>query len=151
MNIFSKRLPDFEVFDKITMEVIPRYKQSGLSGDEWRQHVKITFLFKGEEIHSFGTNSMESACLMLGAELITNTSPIPDKVIKAEDKKCFQPSCCNDATRTFFIKQLYSDRGEKLDVEDTGGLTYLRKFCEKHSIRGDCSREDSDDNYQEGK
>lgn len=31
-----KRHPDFETYDRITIDTVERYKTSGLSGDEWR-------------------------------------------------------------------------------------------------------------------
>lgn len=148
MTEFQKRLPDFEVFDKITMEVIPRYKQSGLSGDEWRQHVEVTLYFKGKEIKRFGARTMHIASMMLGHELIfiTEDESIPDKVRELEKVKCFQSSCDQDATTKNYLKNLFSSSGMKLDASEIH-FPYYRKFCDKHSTRGDCSREDCDKNY----
>ncbi len=49
-TVFHKRLRDFESFDEIRLKVVPRYKTSGLSGDEWRTGVLIEFMFKGQVI-----------------------------------------------------------------------------------------------------
>lgn len=146
-RLWHKRHDDFESFDRITMEIIPRYKQSGLSGDEWRQHVEVTFWFKGHEVHSFGCRGMEGALMMCGGEWLKSQSPIPDKVIKLEEDTCDQPSCSDPPTYRYFLKELFSRSGEKLDVGDRHGARYFRKFCDKHATRGDCGREDSDDNY----
>lgn len=32
--------PDAQAFDEIRIVTVPRYKQSGLSGDEWRIHAE---------------------------------------------------------------------------------------------------------------
>lgn len=45
-----KRLPDWEPYDKITIEIMPRLKTSGMSGDEWRTSAKVTLWHKGRPI-----------------------------------------------------------------------------------------------------
>lgn len=146
-KLWHKRHRDFEVFDRITMEIVPRYKESGLSGDEWRQHVEVKFWFKGHEIASNGCRDMSAAAMLLGSWLIDSSSPIADKVLKLEDDLCDQPSCTEPPTHRYILKELFSQRGEKLDVADVHGARYFRKFCQKHGTRGNCGREDSDDNY----
>ena len=141
---FQKRLPEFEVFDKITMEIVSRYKQSELSGDEWRQHVEVTFYFKGEAVKRYGCRDMTAAQQLLGWHLIHLSGEqydeaIPDKVRELEEIKCFQPSCCNDATHRLYLDQLFSETGQKLDPEEKA-FKYYRKFCPNHLTRGDCSR-----------
>ena len=78
---FQKRLPEFEVFDKITMEIIPRYKTSGLSGDKWRQHVEVSFYFKEKCIKRFGCRNMNVASMMLGHHLILISENSDDEAI----------------------------------------------------------------------
>lgn len=146
-SLHHKRLPDFEVFDKITFEVTPRWKTSGLSGDEWRQHVEVTFWFKGVAVHNAGFRDMQCALLLAGAEWIRSQEPIPDKVIEIEHSTCDQPSCPSVATVRLMVKVRYSERGDKLDAADQYGEVY-RQFCERHRRRGDCSREDNDSNYE---
>jgi hypothetical protein len=145
-KLWHKRLTDFEPFDKITFEIVPRYKESGLSGDEWRQHVEVTFWFKGHEVHSFGCRNMESASMMLGHHLINAACPIPDKVIDVEKDMCDQPSCVQPPVYRYILKEEFSRSGEKLDSKNGCGRHY-RQFCERHRKRGDCGREDSDQNY----
>ena len=146
-KLWHKRHHDFEVFDRVTFEVVPRYKESHLSGNEWRQHVEAVFWFKGCEVMRKGCRDMQSAALMLGSWLIGETSPIPDLVLKLEDDLCDQPGCTEPPTHRYILKELFSDRGEKLDKKDSGHSRYYRKFCQKHGTRGDCGREDSDSNY----
>jgi len=146
-NSYHKRLSGWEAFDHITMQIVPRYKTSGLSGDEWRQSVRVEFWFKGHLVHDYTTRDMNTAILFLGNEWMLAQEPIPDKVIALEKDLCDQPSCGKPALITYAIKQEFSDRGHKLDKDDLYGIAY-RRFCEDHLRRGDCSREDSDDNYE---
>jgi len=145
-DLWHKRLKDFESFDKITFEVVPRYKTSGLSGDEWRQHVQVNFWFKGEVVHEAGFGNMRSALMMVGAEWLRAQEPIPEKVIKLEESGvCDQPSCARMAEGRFLIKRETSQQG---DFIEQNTFKNFRRFCKKHLRRGDCSREDSDDNYE---
>jgi len=43
--------PDANSFDEIRIRTIPRYKTSGLSGDEWRISMVTEFLRKGKVVH----------------------------------------------------------------------------------------------------
>jgi hypothetical protein len=142
---FHKRLPEFGSVDRIALEVVPRYKQGYLSGDEWRQHVRVVFYYKGLEVASYDSNSLESAILQLGSVFL-NRYPISNSILKAESELCDQPSCAEKAVYCFTLKQEFSTEGHKLDASECHFKKY-RQFCEKHSTRGDCDREDCDDNY----
>ena len=144
MTAHHKRHPDFEAFDRIELRLVPRFKTSGLSGNEWRVSVIAEFFFKGEKVHEAGYSDMKHAMLMLGSDWVA--AQIPTRVIEIEETKCSQPSCPKDATDKFWLKQEYSAQGHRLDPSDRHGQPYLQ-FCAEHSHRGDCSREDSDDNY----
>ena len=147
---FHKRLNDWENYDRIEFKVVPRYKTSDLSGDEWRQHVEVTCYFKGEPVLSFGVRDMAIALALTPGKLITESNNgIQDAVIKREhDGACDQPSCEKQSVGRFLIKEEFSERGHKLDKADSHGLRYYRQFCKTHLRRGDCGREDSDDNYE---
>ena len=146
-GMWHKRHHDFESFDKITFEIVPRYKESGISGDEWRQHVEVQFWFKGHIVHSAGFGNMRTALMMTSAEWIRAQEPILDTVIKIEEDTCDQPSCGEPPIHRYILKDRFSNKGEKLDKSDGSGRQYYRQFCEKHGVRGDCGREDSDNNY----
>lgn len=146
-NFYHRRLPEWEAFDEISLRIIPRYKTSGLSGDEWRQHVEIEFFHKGQIVYSAGTSTMEAAILMLGAHFVKQQEPIPDRVIEIENGTCDQPSCKASAVGRYLVKRLTAANGEWLDMNDQR-LQYYRKFCKVHARRGDCSREDCDENYE---
>lgn len=145
--INHKRLPDFESFDRIEFRVVPRYKTSGMSGDEWRQHVQVDFFFKGEKVHEKEFRDMQTALMMVGAAWVKAQEPIPMRVIEIESTKCDQPSCAADAVVKYLLKVETSDRGDYLDPAHRYGRKY-RQFCKRHARRGDCSREDADKNYE---
>lgn len=145
---FHKRLRDFEAFDEIRFRVVPRFKTSGLSGDEWRQHVEVEFVFKGSIVHATGFRDMQTALMMAPAEWVRAQEPIPDGVIEAERAGiCDQPSCTSPSAGRFLLKRETAADGRYLDPANLHFRSY-RQFCKRHVRRGDCSREDSDDNYE---
>ena len=146
-TIHHKRARRWEAFDKVTIEVVPRYKTSHLSGDEWRTSVMVQFWFKGVMVHAWSTGTMQGAIMCLGGEWEQHSSPIHEGVRAREKTACDQPGCDQDATAKFVLIRETSKHGEWLDPRESS-LTHYRQFCEKHSQRGDCSREDADDNYQ---
>jgi hypothetical protein len=148
-RLHHKRLHRFESFDRIELQVVPRYKTSGMSGDEWRQHVAVKFFFKGECVHETGANSMQNALMLLPSEWVRAQEPIPSRIIEMEySGLCDQPSCPNQAEGRFKIKRETADNGSWLDPEEWRYHESYRQFCKRHIKRGDCSREDADDNYE---
>lgn len=145
-ELWHRRTRDWVAFDHIELKVVPRYKTSGLSGDEWRTSVVLRFYFKGLQVHERSFSTMDAALLMLGREWIEQQEPISTAVIDREDKLCDQPSCCNKWVAKYRLKRLTDTNGHWLDMKDQYGA-YYRKFCAVHLRRGDCSREDSDGNY----
>ena len=147
-TMWHKRHDDFESFDKITMELVERYKTSELSGNEWRFSVAIRFWFKGECVHEKHFNGMQSAIMMLPSEWLRAQEPIPQRVIDIEEAgACSQPACTEKAVGRFKLKRLFSERGDALDPADVT-LNHYREFCKRHVRRGDCGREDCDNNYE---
>lgn len=148
--MFHKHLSDWENYDRIEFKIVPRYKTSGLSGDEWRQHVEVTFYFKGIEVRSFGCRDMQCAlALAPGRVLSWSDEGIADSVIDMERSGiCDQPSCDKPSVGRLRIKEEFGDRGQRLHPEESLRGNAYRQFCKTHIRRGDCSREDSDDNYE---
>ncbi len=146
-SLWHRRTRDWVAFDKITLEVVPRYKTSGMSGDEWRTGVALKFWFKGQLIEEEFRTSMEAAIRHLAVIHDEKTCPISDKIIAVEKTKCDQASCSADAVARFKLKRLTADDGEFLDMAEQYSDHY-RQFCKQHLRRGDCSREDADDNYE---
>lgn len=145
---WHKRHGDWEAFDRIELEVVPRYKTSGMSGDEWRTSVLVRFYFKGEVVHERSYSAMKYALMMLGHEWVTKQEPIPSEVIEIEKTRCDQAGCSAEAVAKYVLKKEYSARGELLDSTGLPSWKHYRQFCQKHCERGDCGMEDQDDNYE---
>lgn len=151
-HVYFKRLDEDEWYDEVRMSTVPRYKQSGLSGDEWRHHVEIEFLRKGVVLKSKGFHSLKDA-LAAAPGILFYYAPADDdaELVKAKqadfDSLCFQPSCANKATVEYRLKKEYCNVAPHDGGHDTHGDT-RRRFCDKHKTRGDCGFEDSDMNYE---
>ena len=52
--------PDAQAFDEVRITTVPRYKMSGLSGDEWRISGKIQLLRKGKVVAEKGCEATPS-------------------------------------------------------------------------------------------
>ena len=148
MNPQHKRLRYWEAFDEVRIRCVPRYKTSGLSGDEWRNGAVIELLHKGGVVAERFYTSMQAAIMYLPTFIDESITPIPEPVLDLELKYCDQPSCRNRAVNRYKIKKLYSDRGEELAPHDYPWPYFYRQFCAVHSVRGDCGLEDSDANYE---
>ena len=46
--------PDAQAFDEIRIITVPRYKTSGMSGDEWRISARIEFMRNGQVVNTEG-------------------------------------------------------------------------------------------------
>jgi hypothetical protein len=147
---FHRRLDDWEPFDKIEFKVVPRYKESELSGDEWRVGVHVKFWFKENLIQEEFFHDMQQALMMIPSMWLQISCPIPNKVIEIEKNLCDQPGCNNPAEHKLVLKKRAGREGW---VEDDGSYpcVYYRKFCSKHLTRGNCGLEDADRNYVEAK
>lgn len=144
---FYKRHPDDEYYDKITIETVPRYKTSEMSGDEWRVSATMKFWRKGQLVFERTFNKMETAAIAMPWFFKTAGEGPEFKQIK-DEKLCDQPGCGNDAVNEFRLKKEYSERGEELSEKNMSSFEKRRKFCERHARRGDCGLEDSDSNYE---
>jgi len=136
--------PDRQAFDEVRMTTMPRYKMSGLSGDEWRISAKVEFLYKGQVVYEFDTQNIDVAIQLIQYHSIKEQEPIPYNPSEFWDKYCNQEGCKNIATITYKVKNRYCREGHKSDVL---GIE-VRRFCEKHKTRGDCGLEDTDANYE---
>jgi hypothetical protein len=140
-----KALPGDELYDAITLQVVPRFKDSELSGSQWRHSVVIRFWIKGEIVREVWRHTMDDAIMQLGGIMVGGG--VPMEVINRNELLCDQPSCAAKATTRMTIKTEYSDRGERLHEESCEHHVAWRKFCITHSTRGTQSNEDCDDNY----
>lgn len=144
-DLYHRRLHDWEPYDAIIISIKPRYKTSELSGDEWRTTTIIDFCFKHEVFRSETASSIEAAVMMLGGLLIGGGGLLKE-YLELERKCCDQKGCSNPAIGRLELKRLTAADGSWLDSTDNT-MRYYRQFCAEHIQRGDCDREDSDDNY----
>ena len=135
--------PDAQAFDKIVIEIVPRYKTSGLSGDEWRISTKTSFYRKGNLIAEIAHGKMEYT---VGSLFHDYHALIDDgKAYFAGDGvHCDQEGCDELKTITYLKKSDVCREGHKTEVSD---ISKYRHFCDKHKIRGNCGLDDADDNY----
>jgi hypothetical protein len=153
-----KQHPDDELVDRVEMKIVPRFKQSGMSGDEWRTSGQTRMFHKGMLLYERAYLTLADAAkhlpwlvTVVGEELLfsddTELNKRHDALVDSKGKKCMQAGCSKDATHVFQINELFSERGHKLDATENERFVSLRAFCDEHAERGDCDREDCDDNY----
>lgn len=142
------RLNDDDFIDEIHIRTIPRFKTSGLSGDEWRHSIQVIALRKGRLIGEHSWNKLDWALERLlpwiNDELL---SPI-DKPDISEDR-CDQPGCSEPWTVLYrMTKRACGKCGNQEMYAGSEEHPYLRAFCERHAHRGDSDLDDMDSIYE---
>lgn len=142
-----KRHDDDEWWDEIRITTVPRYKTSGLSGDEWRVSAKIEVFRKGVLMGEKYMSKLEYAAAMLPGYLLQ----LGDEGFSGNhedfEKLCFQPGCKEVAEVEYELKdEYYPSYRDKMPKKEWRG-SVRRRFCGKHALRGDCGLEDADANY----
>lgn len=149
-RLHHKRHRDSGWYDRVELDIVPRYKTSGLSGDEWRTSVRARWYFKGllvgEEF--FGRDIDRALSYLPHVIAVASDNGASSEWLAHEKKKCDQPGCSDDAVARFKIKRHTSECGEYLHPDETQYSDSFRQFCKQHLRRGDCGREDADDNYE---
>lgn len=137
---------DDEGVDRIVLSVVDRFKQSGLSGDEWRYSVDVSFHRKGKEVYRTHYGKMQWAIMALAYEWMTWPEKSPTPMWGLDEKQCAQYGCAEPAEVVYRLKEEFSAQGEG-PIPDT--LHNCRRaYCAKHRERGDSDREDCMDNYE---
>jgi hypothetical protein len=141
--------PDDERFDDIHIRCVERWKESELSGDEWRFSYVAEIKRKGELIVTVSASKLD--WLLQGLQWRILTMGEDDKFDRdawnRTKSKCDQPGCDKDPIIFCIRRRRYSERGEELAPNDFYDGKEYRQFCAKHKIRGDCGLDDSDANY----
>ncbi len=134
--------PDAQGFDEVRIVTVPRYKTSGLSGDEWRISAEVQFWRKGILRHTVAHGNIETACGCAYADLMR---AIDDgrAYFAGEGNFCDQEGCSRESTVTYRLRQSFCRDGHAAVPRPT-----VRKFCDVHKKRGDCGLDDSDANYE---
>jgi len=136
--------PDAQGFDEVRLITVPRYKESGMSGDEWRISIKAQYWRKGElKFEETVASNMESACSFMGYKY-TVACEGSFQFYGGEKDYCDQEGCSKKATVTYSKKHSFCRDGHKTENTDT----VIRLFCDDHKTRGDCGLDDADCNYQ---
>lgn len=139
--------PDAQAFDEVRIKIIPRFKESELSGSEWRTHAEIEFYRKGKLILSDGVGNMETACGMVYAKYVTAIDN-GNAYFAGDGVHCDQEGCSELAKYLYRIKQDYCAGPGKCEQKKESYSAAHRCFCEKHSHRGDQDLQDNDANYE---
>lgn len=143
-NFSNDLRPDSQAFDEVRIVTTPRYKTSGLSGNEWRISATVQILRKGKIVHEQGYGNVEYAARFLPA-LLVELHDNGKAYFAGENDSCDQEGCSKEATVFYRKKKDWcSGCGESKEI--TFGKKY-RKFCEEHKLRGDCGLDDADENY----
>jgi len=139
--------PNEQCFDKVVIETIPRYKTSDASGDEWRYHVRTTLFKKGIACVTDDNGNVENAVRGLDHFFRKSRGKGHGEVF---DDLCDQESCPNVATHTYKIKKEFCrcGCGHESDPYEFFKTPLVRKFCVRHSTRGNCALDDADRNYE---
>lgn len=148
---FNRALkPDAQAFDAISITTVPRYKTSGLSGDEWRISAKVEFFRKGRSVHEQHCRDVETACRLM-AWFHAKACDDGKGFFAGENDLCDQEGCSEPATVTYALKKSFCTscgHGREPPFTSLAGDKYIRRFCERHSTRGDCGLDDADTNYE---
>lgn len=135
--------PDAQAFDEIRTKTLPRFKESELSGSEWRISAHTQFLRKGKVVYEFTTSNIEYATRLMDSKAI-DCSEGNGSYYAGEGELCDQEGCADRAAVVLRLKKRYSREGMSKDPYGTE----VRYFCERHRHRGDCGLEDADENYE---
>ena len=141
---FYVRHDDDAWVDEVRIQTIPRYKTSGLSGDEWRVSVRVQLLRKGCVVAERGYGTIDAAVAFLPGFLIERRE-LGCMDPPETESLCFQPGCSEPAVSEYRLRKEYCQRGH---ASEPAFADMRRKFCQKHLQRGDCGLEDADANYE---
>lgn len=138
--------PDAQAFDEIRIVTVPRYKTSGLSGDEWRISTTTQFYRKGNLVHETTHGSIEYAVRLLDYDFL-NACDNGKGYFAGEGDLCDQEGCAKPAT--IVLEQTKEGCSRCGEVKEPKWSRPFRKFCDEHKQRGDSSLDDMDDHYKE--
>lgn len=143
--------PEDERYDSIDIHVVERWKESELSGDEWRFSYIANVKRKGEVIIEIASSKMEWLLDGLKWRIFTagEEGTMDQDAWKRTQDLCDQPGC--EEIPVVFYKRLkrYTNRGDELAPSEYYDGNEYRQFCNSHRRRGDCDLDDADHNYQE--
>lgn len=140
------RHEDDEWYDEIHVYVEERWKESELSGDEWRFAYVAEFRRKGFVQKRAVAHKLEWLLPKIAAHQSFAPVGDDDDARRDFDELCFQPGCSEAATLEYRKKKDWCHRCGN-DREISYG-EHHRRFCHRHRSRGDCGLDDADANYE---
>lgn len=153
-----KRHRDDKWIDEVKIETIIRWKESELSGDQFRTSVRVQLIRKGRVLIERGFGDMNTAVMYLPSMMATpcpaeqpwddDTTLPDDGSLYGDGIMCDQVGCKELGTKKRTLINEYSNDGFK---RPSYGRRHYRVFCLKHSGRGDYALEDADNNYEENR
>lgn len=141
--------PNHQAFDEIVIRTVPRYKTSGLSGNEWRISADVQVKRKGRVVWDASGSNVPDALQELARDVHGFDFSTALDEVKVDDL-CDQEGCAEPFTHTYSMeKRACTSCGDlKPAMTEWDKLPVLRKFCERHAQRGDCGLEDAQSNYR---
>lgn len=151
------RHEDDEGFDALTIETVERWKESELSGDEYRFSYLTVLWRKGYVVRYASTGKMEWATRRVPS---LEAFPLSDErderllPFKGEwwddergEDLCAQPGCAEVSVVEYRRKKDWCHRCGNARDRPYPGWDSRRRFCVRHLGRGDCGLDDADANY----
>lgn len=150
----DKQMSTFH-FDEIKYSTSYRFKQSPVSGNEWRISHKFEFLLNGSIMNKSPFWNEDDKFVEEIDDVLKNNNDLfnvyDDKNLFGKEDLCDQEGCNEKATVIYNMKMIYDINATyktyvylKIDEENI----WIRKFCKDHSNRGDQGWEDCDENYE---
>ena len=147
-----RRHEDDEYIDEIRIDLVPRFKTSEMSGDEWRVSGRVRFFRKGHEVWSRSFSKLSTAVNALSWFWMVADEGPPDewKMLTKEQELalCQQPGCSDASVKRYRFKKIRDCKQSGRMYEPDPSFEYVTAFCARHAHRGDCGLEDTDDNYE---
>lgn len=141
--------PEDERYDAIDIHVVERWKESELSGDEWRFSYVANVMRKGEIIITLGASKLEWLLSSLQWRILIagEENKMDMEAWERTKGKCDQPGCANEPIVFYIRKKRFTNRGDELAPNPFYDGKEYRQFCVRHKTRGDCDLDDADHNY----
>lgn len=135
--------PDAQGFDLVQIMTIPRFKESGLSGSEWRICAEINVYRKNTLILNQSYRDVETAAKFLPVVLAT-AHDSGEACFAGEGNMCDQEGCCARGIHKLYKRANYCREGHASPIM---GIPSYRLFCNNHKDRGNQSFDDCNRNY----
>jgi len=137
--------PDAQAFDEIRVYTVPRFKDSELSGSEWRISATVELWRKGKMVFDTSFRNVETAAQLM-AHTYMSACDNGKGFFAGEGDICDQEGCKENAAVTLEIIQ--EGCGACGHSKAPEYRKQYRMFCDRHKRRGDSSLDDSDSCYK---